>query len=64
VAIGKVKITPQEVLAIKNELGLSESVANLKEKLEKENQMILKGVKAVKYKGVVAQYRHLIRFNN
>jgi len=31
VAIGKVKITPQEVLAIKNELGLSESVANLKE---------------------------------
>ncbi|KII28711.1 hypothetical protein NL64_23260 [Pseudomonas fluorescens] len=64
VAIGKVKITPQEVLAIKSELGLSESVAKLKEKLEKENQMILKGVKAVKYTGVFAQYRHLIRFNN
>lgn len=64
VAIGKAKATPQEVLAIKKELGLNGSVANLKGKLEKENEMILSGVKTVKYEGVVARYRHLIRFDN
>ncbi|WP_077049253.1 hypothetical protein [Pseudomonas sp. KK4] len=63
-AIGKAKATPQEVLAIKKELGLNDSVANLKEKLEKENEMILSGVKAVKYEGVVSRYRHLIQFDN
>ena len=64
VAVGKAKATPQEVLAIKKELGLNGSVANLKEKLEKESEMILSGVKAVKYEAVVARYRHLIRFDS
>ncbi|WP_143497464.1 SMI1/KNR4 family protein [Pseudomonas sp. Irchel s3h17] len=64
VTIGKAKATPQEVLAIKKGLGLSSSVTDLKEKLQKENEKILKGVKAVKYERVVAGYRHLIRFDS
>jgi hypothetical protein len=63
-AIGKVKATLQEVLEIKKGLGLSDSVKNLKEKLEKENEVVLKEVKAAKYEGVLARYRHLIRFDN
>jgi hypothetical protein len=63
-AIGRTKPTPQEILAIKRGLGLSDSVKNLKEKLEKENEVILKGVKAAKYESVFARYRHLIRFEN
>jgi hypothetical protein len=63
-AIGKAKATLQEILEIKKGLGLSDSVKDLKEKLEKENEVVLKEVKAVKYEGVLARYRHLIRFDN
>ena len=63
-AIGKAKATLQEILEIKKGLGLNDSVKNLKEKLEKENEVVLKEVKAAKYEGVLARYRHLIRFDN
>ncbi|WP_223507525.1 SMI1/KNR4 family protein [Pseudomonas sp. GL-RE-29] len=63
-AIGKAKATLQEILEIKKGLGLNDSVKNLKEKLEKENEVVLKEVKAAKYEGVSARYRHLIRFDN
>ncbi|WP_447765350.1 SMI1/KNR4 family protein [Pseudomonas reinekei] len=63
-AIGKAKATLQEILEIKKGLGLNDSVKNLKEKLEKENEVVLKEVKAAKYEGVSARYQHLIRFDN
>ncbi|KRA94532.1 hypothetical protein ASD91_28050 [Pseudomonas sp. Root68] len=63
-AIGKAKATLQEILEIKKGLGLNDSVKDLKEKLKKENEVVLKEVKAAKYEGVLARYRHLIRFDN
>ncbi|KAA0994803.1 SMI1/KNR4 family protein [Pseudomonas sp. ANT_J12] len=64
VASASGKPTPQEMLAIKKGLGLSFSITDLKEKLEKRNEIILSDVKIVKYEAIVMAYNHLIRFDS
>lgn len=64
VAVANDMPTPQEVLAIKKGLGLSFSIAVIKAKLEKKNEIILPDVKAVKYEPIVMTYSHLIRFES
>ncbi len=64
VAVANGKPTPQEVLAIKKGLGLSFSIADMKAKLEKKNEIILPDVKSVKYESIVTTYSHLLRFES
>lgn len=64
VAVANSKPAPQEVLAIKKGLGLNFSIADIKSKLEKKDEIILPDVNAVKYESVVMTYSHLIRFES
>jgi hypothetical protein len=62
VSISKVKAKSSEVLGIKKGLGLDFSIKVLAERLDTENSILLEGVNVNKYRKVLADYSHLIRF--
>ncbi|MBF7144344.1 MULTISPECIES: SMI1/KNR4 family protein [Pseudomonas] len=64
ISLGAEHIGNSEVLFLKKNLGVSDSITNLKAKLNKRDEVVCRNVNLTKYRRVLEAYSKFIKFSN